>query len=194
MDNLFSALGNHVTVNSMMKLALLKMIHLESFRKRTTIITEGNAVNHLFFVEKGIIRKSKIQDGKNFAVFYIKEGSFFTCIDCLHDKTGIEKSKYSFDLLSEGKVLSMPFSAFNTIMKLFPMFQIVFNKVLLDYEMQEEQRGIDFRTLNATERFEKFKAEHAEVLALVNLAEIALFLGINVETLSRIRKKLKPSL
>jgi hypothetical protein len=189
MDNLFSALDGQVKLNAIMKLAIIKMVHVESFKKRTTIITEGNTVNQLFFLEKGIIKKSKMQDGKNFPVFYLKEGNFFTCTDCLNDKTGIEKSKNSFDLIGGGQILSVHFKSLFTIIKLFPSLQIVFSNVLMNYEMQEVQRGIEFRVSSATERFEKFKVNHADVLEQENLSEIALFLGINLETLSRIRKK-----
>ena len=56
------------------------------------------------------------------------------------------------------------------------------NKVLAD-------RAKEFQTLSATERYKKFCKEHKTVYQNATLGQIASYLGIDIATLSRIRKK-----
>ncbi len=51
------------------------------------------------------------------------------------------------------------------------------------------ERTSSFQTLSAAERYQKFCDEHPGLLQRVNLGCIASYIGIDIATLSRIRKK-----
>ena len=63
-------------------------------------------------------------------------------------------------------------------------------KDLADYKSREMiERAIQFQTLSATERYNLFCNQFPEVIQKVALRHIASYLGIDIATLSRIRKK-----
>lgn len=63
-------------------------------------------------------------------------------------------------------------------------------KDLADYKSREMiERTIQFQTLSATERYNLFCKQNPEIIQKVALKHIASYLGIDIATLSRIRKK-----
>jgi len=51
-------------------------------------------------------------------------------------------------------------------------------------------RSIQLQTLTATERYQLFIKKHPDILQRVALKHIASYLGIDIATLSRIRKSI----
>ncbi len=61
---------------------------------------------------------------------------------------------------------------------------------LADYKSREMiERANEFQTMSATERYRKFCKDQPAVLQRATLGHIASYLGIDIATLSRIRKK-----
>ncbi len=52
-----------------------------------------------------------------------------------------------------------------------------------------EERLLEFQTLNATQRYEKMRQQTPHLIQQVQLTHLASYLGISLETLSRIRSK-----
>jgi hypothetical protein len=82
---------------------------------------------------------------------------------------------------------------YNTLQKLYKDFDS-FNytaRVLTEqYFSQSEQRLYLLRKQKAEDRYRYFIENHPDLLQRVPLQYIATFIGMNLETLSRIRKKL----
>jgi CRP/FNR family transcriptional regulator, anaerobic regulatory protein len=191
MDTLFNVLSKEININLAIRSVILNSTNVKSYKKPGKVVQQGDLITEVFFNEKGIIRKSVDRNGKNITLHYIQPGNFFTCIQSLNPDTDTKHCKYNYELITPGQIISMEFSALYGIAKKIPSIKKMADKVIQDYYLREEERAIDLQSLSATERYNNFIAEFPEVLEHAKLMDIATLLGINQETLSRIRKKLK---
>jgi CRP-like cAMP-binding protein len=71
----------------------------------------------------------------------------------------------------------------------FPKFNITGRIITEQYYIRSEERAINLQTLTATQRYEKLLAEYPQIAQVATLGQIATYLGIKQETLSRIRAR-----
>jgi hypothetical protein len=69
----------------------------------------------------------------------------------------------------------------------FPGFNITGRLITEQYYIRSEKRAIDLQTLPAKQRYEKLLADYPGILQKASLGQIASYLSIKQETLSRIR-------
>jgi CRP-like cAMP-binding protein len=72
----------------------------------------------------------------------------------------------------------------------FPEFNIVARKILQKYYQDAEGRAFIARLTNAENKYRLFIAKYGHLANRIPLKYIASFLGITLETLSRVRKRL----
>jgi hypothetical protein len=72
----------------------------------------------------------------------------------------------------------------------FPEFNIVTRKLLQKYYKDAEGRAFIARLTNAENKYEQFLIRYSHLANRVPLKYIASFLGMTLETLSRVRKRL----
>jgi len=72
----------------------------------------------------------------------------------------------------------------------FPEFNIVSRKLLQQYYSDAETRAFIARLTNAETKYKQFLARYSHLGNRIPLTYIASFLGITLETLSRVRRKL----
>jgi hypothetical protein len=84
---------------------------------------------------------------------------------------------------------SINWDQLQNIYKDFPEFNQTGRLVTEHYYIKSEERTINLQTLDAKQRYEKLISEYPEILQKASLGQIASFLSIKQETLSRIRSK-----
>jgi CRP/FNR family transcriptional regulator, anaerobic regulatory protein len=188
MENLFNFLSAHIEITSAFKSHLIKITKIENYHKNALIIEQGQKLDRLYFSEKGIIRKFTVRNGKEITTYFLDAYHFFTCIHALNRKT---PSQYSFELISPGLLISIAYNDFFDLFSKFPEIAKVYHNILENYYLREENRAVQLQSLSAQERYEDFVANFSKVMEYANLGDIASYLGITQETLSRIRGKLK---
>jgi len=72
----------------------------------------------------------------------------------------------------------------------FPEFNIVSRKLLQQYYSDAEGRAFIARLTNAETKYKQFLTRYSHFANRIPLTYIASFLGITLETLSRVRRKL----
>jgi len=72
----------------------------------------------------------------------------------------------------------------------FPEFNIVTRKLLERYYQDAEGRAFIARLTNAENKYTQFLAKYGHLSNRIPLKYIASFLGMTLETLSRVRKRL----
>jgi hypothetical protein len=70
----------------------------------------------------------------------------------------------------------------------FPEFNIIGRRFTEDYCLLLEERAYQLQTMSAAERYHKLLKDYPEAVKRIPLGNIASYLGITQETLSRIRK------
>jgi CRP-like cAMP-binding protein len=158
------------------------------FRKGEYLLGQDEICRQSYLIVKGIARK-----------FYLTEdGKDITTELYFADDLAVSFQSYTLQTPSLEFIQALEETgATVTDYKAFQQLKIVFPKLLeLDLMMTEyyamwlEARLRDLHTLDATARYRKIVREHPHFIKNIQLTHIASYLGVSLETLSRIRAKI----
>jgi CRP-like cAMP-binding protein len=90
-------------------------------------------------------------------------------------------------------MFSLSFADLQDLYAQSPEFNIVIRKLLQQYYRDAERRAFIARLTNAENKYKYFLTRYSHLANRIPLKYIASFLGITLETLSRVRKKLSKS-
>jgi CRP-like cAMP-binding protein len=159
-----------------------------SFSKKETIVKLGKQSSIIYFVTQGAVREYIIDDnGNDISVWFgfendvaVSLASFFSGEPSL---TGLQAME---DVESYGihrDSLYKLYDEFNDIERL--------SRLMTErYFVATEAYRRGFHYLTATQRYDMLLTKSPEIIQRIPLTYIASYLGISVETLSRIRSKL----
>ena len=167
--------------------AFLKKIEtVKRFKKGEVLLSEGMVCRRSFHIVSGIARKYYLKDGKELTTEFFFEDDLAVAFGSY---TFQQPSLEFIDCLTDVEVRVTRYEDWEAAKKQFPCL------VELDLLLTEIHAGIleedlrDLRILSATERYEKLIAQAPYLLQYIKLTHIASYLGISLETLSRIRAK-----
>jgi CRP-like cAMP-binding protein len=159
---------------------------LRRFPKNTILMAQGKPVEHLYFVNSGVIRLLRnTTEGDTtldfvpvheFAstVFFIRSGQLSPCaLESLTDVEALYWSKEDVLTLLAGAECG-------------PAIEMAMLGRLLNWK---QDREVDIITLTPEEQYKKLLRDLPEVVMQVPLKYIASYLGIHQDSLSRIRNK-----
>ncbi len=166
---------------------LLGKSRWHNFPRHHLLHREGEVCNRLWFIETGIVRWFyHDEDGRDITDSFASENSFVTAFDSFFQR---KPSRYFIEVLEDSTVYSMDYSDLDESLYKFPEIERVSRLILLDILEQqlEKNSALQFRT--AEQRYRFVIEKHPDLLQRVSLGNIASYLGITQETLSRIRSK-----
>lgn len=145
--------------------------------------------DYLFFVIKGLLRSYIVDEGKDITAWLTDEDHLIGSIrnPAMLKPTYEEK----FQALEDSELLILPYRFIDALYEQFPETNILARKILaINYHISQE-RSVLSRIPSAEARYRQFKNGHPTMQHRVPLKYLASYLGIRIETLSRIRKKEK---
>jgi CRP-like cAMP-binding protein len=163
------------------------MFTIEHLPRGHRLHQQGQVCNKLFFVEKGLLRTFYYTDeGKDITYRFNDETTFTSLIDSYYSQ---KPSFYNIELLEDSVIHSAAFAAFEKMLGKHTELLIVYNYVLRNFLIQSNERISALQFQNAQERYHSFIEKKPNLLQRVSLGQVASYLGITQETLSRIRGK-----
>ena len=166
---------------------ILSYFHKETIQKNETILKEGQICHKLYFLEKGVGRSYYINDsGKYVTQWFFGEGSFMTSLGSFFQES---PSLNYLEILETSDVYSISKEnidyLFNKYHKMETFGRIISTE--MTSKISNKLNAIQFQT--ASDRYKYMLKEFPNISSRVSLGDIASYLGITQETLSRIRKK-----
>ncbi|MDX2432120.1 MAG: Crp/Fnr family transcriptional regulator [Bacteroides sp.] len=157
-----------------------------SIKKGSFFSKAGMITDRVGFVSQGLLRSFYTIKDKETTTYFLQVGSFAAALlSFLQMKPAVENIQALED--SELIVISR-----KDLFKLYDenwKWQQVGRVLIENYYVIMEQRSIGLQSLSAQERYAIFLKEFPDVIKSVPLHQIASFLGITPETLSRIRSQ-----
>lgn len=158
----------------------------ETIKKGTILIKEGEISNKLCFLEKGISRSYYLkEDGKDITLWFFGEGKFMTSLDSFFQQ---KPSLYHIEVLENCTLHTITKEKLDFLFKKHHKME-KFGRLLsiqMLTDMVNKVNAIQFQT--AKEKYEYMLTEFPNIVYRVPLGDIASYLGITQETLSRIRR------
>ena len=158
-----------------------------SFDKGELLLEAGQVCEHIYFIKKGVVR-GFIKEGKREITTWITgEGEMVSSILTFEEKgSAIE----NMQAIEDCEMLALTLVDLEKLYEQFPEFNIVSRKLLQKYYSDAEGRAFIARLTNAETKYRQFLTRYSHFANRVPLTYIASFLGITLETLSRVRRKI----
>lgn len=158
----------------------------KKLRKRQYFLEEGNTSLYTGFVIKGALRQFSVDDsGMEHILQLAIENWWVVDRDSYLNKT---PSRYFIEAWEDTELLVLPRQKLETILEI-PVIKEMFWHMSQNNHIASQKRLDDSISLNAVKRYENFTLLYPQIVQRFPLHQIASYLGIARETLSRIRKQ-----
>jgi CRP-like cAMP-binding protein len=150
------------------------------------ILKEGQTCNDASLIVSGLVRSYYINEDRDITSRFMDEGFIVTSwISYYTRRPGNE----FIEAVENTTMVGLSYQNTQLLYKEFPEFNIVARKQVEYAFFLSEQRTQILRKHTAEEKYKFFLENHPTLLQRVPLKHIATYLGMNEETLSRVRSK-----
>lgn len=147
----------------------------------------GQVSNQIGFVTKGLLRSYFYDDNANeITTGFFPEGSLILSANSFNNRV---PSKENIVAIEDSDLMVISYEDQKELYSLIPAWNVICRNLADNSGAHLLDRATQFQTLSASERYNKFCSEHKDLLQRVTLGHIASYIGIDIATLSRIRKK-----
>ena len=187
MKNLLNYIEKRFTL-SKADIALLEQYSTTVYiTAQTKVLEAGQIEQHVYFISSGIVKGYQNIDGKFVVQHLVEEHNFFTSLESF---TNESPTLDYYEAITDCKLIKISKSDFEILQAKTKFWNDVINKVTNEHLNCKQERVKDFQTLTAKERYVKFLKQHPKLALRVSVDNIASFLGIEPQSLSRIRKQI----
>jgi CRP-like cAMP-binding protein len=157
-------------------------------KKHQFLLNEGEICRYIGFVNSGCLRQYSIdnQGAEHIIQFAIEDW----WVSDLHSFLSGLPATYNIDALQDSEVLLLDKSARDELLDACPKMERFFRLLIESNHVATNQRISDSLSASAEERYLKFIKTYPQLFEQVTQNQIASYLGITPQSLSRIRKEL----
>lgn len=165
---------------------LVSILQVKEINKKDFVLKAGHICRHIYFVSKGILRCYYIKDNTEVCSWFMKEGEVITSVESFFMQT---PSYEYIQALEDCELHYISYDDLQFIYKNFPEFNYTGRALAERYYVLSEQRLFAIRMQRSHERYDYLLKHSPELFQRVPARDIASYLGITEETLSRIRSR-----
>jgi len=163
---------------------LNSVLKQEQHSKKSLLLKAGHIARRIYFVEKGFVRAFYHKNDSAYTTWFMGQNEFIISVYSFFSQ---KPSFENIEILEDSTLLSITWEQLQDIYKKFPEFNITGRIITEQYYIRSEERTIELQTLTAQQRYQKLIGTYPQILQKASLGQIASYLGIKQETLSRIR-------
>ena len=157
------------------------------FRKRQYVLQEGDICNQFYFVVRGCLRMYKIDEkGSMHILQFAAENYWINDLGSFH---GLKPSELNIDALEDTVVLQISRDDLISIYLQASKFDRIFRVLMENSFVRLQERLLQNISSTAEERYQSFLEIYPHLVNRLSQVQIASFLGITPEFLSRLRNK-----
>ena len=158
------------------------------YRRRQFVLQEGNVCGHFSFVVRGCLRLYKIDDqGSIHTLQFASENQWINDLGSFHS---MRPSLLNIDAIEDTVVLQISHDDLITLYKQGSYkFDRIFRVLIENGFIHLQNRLLQNISSTAEERYESFIELYPHLISRLSQVQIASFLGISPEFLSRLRNR-----
>jgi CRP/FNR family transcriptional regulator, anaerobic regulatory protein len=157
------------------------------YRKRQYVLQEGDICNQFNFIVRGCLRMYKVDDkGNTHIIQFAAENWWLSNIGSFHEN---KPSELNIDALEDTMVLQISYENLLSLYKQAPKFDRIFRILIENSLVSLQKRLLQNISSTAEERYFTFLENYSHLTNRLPQTQIASFLGITPEFLSRLRNK-----
>lgn len=165
---------------------LINLFDLVSFKKNYEIIKEGEVAEYFYFIYKGIIKIYYFKEDKPVIDRFEKEGTFFG-----GNFTHITKKPgtHIYESIEDVVLLKIKYDDLDELCSKSHDIERLYRISMELFHTNYGDKISAFKALSSEKRYKEFLIHYGDVSNRVPLKDIANYLNMTPETLSRIRAK-----
>ena len=186
-DLLYNKINKIVSINEKEFQRFKSLFSTKKLRKRQYFLQEGDVCKYQAFVIKGIMRSYTIDEkGSEHILQFASEG--WWAADLSSYLTN-EPSFLNIDALEDVELLLLTRSSWQQAMEEIPSLEHYFRIIIQNHLVATQKRLLQSFAETADEKYNRFLQAYPECVQRLPQHQIASYLGITRETLSRIRNQ-----
>ncbi len=176
-----------IPLNEAEKELVKEKFHSRLFRKRQYVLQEGDVCRHIYFVVRGCLRMYKIDEKGNTHILQFATENYW--INDLGSFHGVKPSALNIDALEDTVTLQISRDDLISLYTQAPKFDRIFRVLIENSFVRLQERLLQNISSTAEERYQSFLDTYCHLMNRLSQVQIAAFLGITPEFLSRLRNK-----
>lgn len=154
---------------------------------KITFLKTGQTALYVYFLSKGIVKGYKNLDGKIIVEHLSEQNNFFSSFESFNSDS---PSLYTFETITKCEVLKITKPDLELLGSTVKNWNKLVEGITNHYLNRKMERIGEFQSLSAKERYMKFMEQHPHLALNVSIDNIASYLGMEPQSLSRIRKQI----
>lgn len=165
---------------------LLKKSHIFTLSKGDYLLKNGNLCDSVYFITKGMLRGFIMENRKEITTWFALENELVASISTF---IANPPAKQNIQAIEHCELVAMKLTDLDQLYLKYRSFNIIGRKIMELYYGLAESRAYITRLHDAEKKYELFLLYFSHYANRVQLTYIASFLGMTIETLSRVRAK-----
>jgi len=186
-EPLLSYFDRLIPLNKEEKELVTSKFHSRLYRKRQFILQEGDVCTQFNFIVRGCLRMYKIDEkGNTHILQFAAENNWIIDLGSFHD---IKSSALNIDALEDTVVLQISHANLIDLYIQAPKFDRIFRVLLENSFIRLQERLLQNISSTAEERYQSFLEVYPHLNNRLSQVQVAAFLGLTPEFLSRLRNR-----
>lgn len=188
--DLLETLGLIMPISAPMQQRVNEQVITQSFKRKHLLLRPGETARRLYFIRSGFLRAYFIDEqGHECTTWFMGKGDLMISVYSFFTQ---QPAHEYIEVLQDCKLQSLSWNELNAYYADFKEGNLLGRVVTQKYYILSEERAIFLRTHTPETRYKILLERYPEIEQQTTLTNIASYLGISRETLSRLRsKKLK---
>ena len=162
-------------------------LEIVDYAKGALLVTQGSEEMEQFFILEGILKRVVgNSDGKEMILRLASETDMDTSYAAWRLKT---PTPYSIVALTNARVAKVPMETWAEFLDRSPVLKNGFEAEIMQLMSEVMAHTITLHLLDAPGRLARFSRKHADLMERIPKKELAAYLNITPETLSRVKPK-----
>lgn len=167
---------------------LISLCEVKELKKKEFLLKEGQICHHTYFINSGMVRTyytdhNGIEHNVQFAIEDWWSGD-------MHSFLTEKPARYNVVAMEDTQLLAIEKKSLEVLYAKVPKFERFFRHLLQNAFVALQERILSGMSETAEERYLNFRKKYPAMDARIPQNQIASFLGITPESLSRVRRQL----
>jgi CRP-like cAMP-binding protein len=170
--------------------ALLEgILEHRSYKEGSTLLKEASVPKELFFITLGVLKIQTINEkGNEVTHFFLKENQFCTILNSFNNQIAAPES---IKAACDAEVIVLPRDPLLKVFARLPYLKELITQIMQQALLDKIATRNAYLGQDSASSYKIFMMRQPEIAFRVQLSDIASYLGITPQSLSRIRKNMR---